>query len=275
MRTTPGRHRRPTGPRRSARLLLGAVGVLIVVGVAVTLIVSGARSVPPPAAPSPTRTYDYVAAPTEPVPGDVTPPARSANATPPTPTPGGSAGNAVAATDPSAVDPVADGNETEPPRHVGPWTFEGADRLFVPTIDVEAPIDSVGSDNGAMIIPDDVRRVGRWDGGATLEASGGTVLVAGHVNFAGQGPGVLHNLFDVQPGAIVVTTDRTGNRTSWRITGLASYDKQALPAGIFTKTGPRRLVLVTCGGDLLHVDGPDGGYNTYEKNVVAQAVPAG
>jgi hypothetical protein len=125
-----------------------------------------------------------------------------------------------------------------------------------------------------MIIPTDVQQVGRWEGGANLGDPKGTVLIAGHVNYAGQGPGALYNIYRIQPGAVIVTNDHSGVRHSWRVVSLESVNKQALPAGIFTRAGARRLVVVTCGGELLHVDGPNGGYNTYENNVIVQAVPA-
>ncbi|SDO68401.1 Sortase family protein [Nakamurella panacisegetis] len=231
-------------------------------GVATALIVAGSRSVPPPPAPVPQHPFTAAVPPAALLPGDVLPPATGPV--------GGSAGN-----NGSDGGGRPSGSGTAPPRHVGPWTFDGANRLFVQSLGIDAPVLPVGTDRGGLIIPGDVRQVGRWSGGADIDDQHGTVLIAGHVNFVGQGEGALYNLYTVQPGAIVVTTDSKGVRISWRVIALDSIDKKALPAGIFTRTGPRRLVLVTCGGNLLHVDGLNGGYNTYQNNTLAYAVPAG
>lgn len=255
-----------TRSRSGHAVLIGVVvGAVLVAAVAVFLIVKGSQSTPPPAAPSPSHTFD-VAPPATLLSGDVIPPATgrvtigSSGASGSTPAPGS----------PS----VLAGDPNQPPRHVGPWTFDGADRLFIQSLDVEAPIDDVGADHGAMIIPADIARVGRWESGGALDGADGTVLIVGHVNIAGQGLGALYRLSEIQPGAVVVTTDGQGRRSSWRVTALESVNKRALPADIFDPSGPRRLVLVTCGGALMHIDGPGGGYNTYENNIVVRAEPA-
>ena len=117
-----------------------------------------------------------------------------------------------------------------------------------------------------------------WDGGAPLlsPAGGsyadGTTLVAGHVNYVGQGDGALFNLYRVQPGAVVYATDAWGRTTLWRVVSAESVLKQDLPASVFAgNQGPRRLVIVTCGGDIRYV--PGSGW-TYDDNVVVTAVPA-
>jgi hypothetical protein len=139
--------------------------------------------------------------------------------------------------------------------------------LFVPT----------STTASGLVIPADVHRVGIWDGGEPLAAGrvagrGGTTLVAGHVDYYNQGNGAFHDLYLVQPGELITTVDASGATGRWRAISLGIYNKSALPDSVWAaKAGPRRLVLVTCGGPLLHVPGQGG---AYEDNVIVTAVPA-
>jgi hypothetical protein len=174
-----------------------------------------------------------------------------------------------------ALPPLA-ANETIPPATGGTVPgYDGANRVFVDSLGIDAPYVGVGIGADGLSIPADVHTVGRWTGGATVDATAGTVLLAGHVDYVGQGAGALYRLYQIQPGALVVVTDASGQRTSWRVTGLQVVQKAALPTDLFDAAGPRRLILVTCGGPLLRVtDAAGESYNTYRDNVIATAVPA-
>ena len=131
---------------------------------------------------------------------------------------------------------------------------------------------------GALAIPDNVHEVAMWNGGAKLTGPAGhplregTTLLAGHVDYYGQGNGTLYNLYQIQPGAIVYASDANGQVTRWRVTNLVTVLKSQLPLWAFAgPTGPRRLVMVTCGGPLDYLSGY--GYS-YRDNVLAVAVPS-
>jgi hypothetical protein len=90
--------------------------------------------------------------------------------------------------------------------------------------------------------------------------------VAGHVDDAEQGLGVLSPLRDADVGTEIVLTDAAGAITHWRVVSRELIDKQVLPLDrIFTVTGPPRLTLVTCGGPFL----PE--MRSYRDNVVVAA----
>ena len=56
-----------------------------------------------------------------------------------------------------------------------------------------------------------------------------------------------------------------------RVVAAAAFHKADLPAAVFAgNSGPRRLVVVTCGGPIHHR--PGRGW-TYDDNVVSTAVP--
>ena len=54
---------------------------------------------------------------------------------------------------------------------------------------------------------------------------------------------------------------------TYRVDSIERFDRQALPATVFTRTGPERLRIVTCTGPYL----PDEG--GYQQNLVVTAVP--
>jgi hypothetical protein len=164
---------------------------------------------------------------------------------------------------------------SDPPPDGGPATTYGSpNHLYIRSLHVAAPLVDEALSGGSLTIPGDVHRVGRWVGGAALDGKQGTVLLAGHVNYGDQGNGALYSLYSVQPGAVVVTTDAHSHPSSWRVTGLQVIDKANLSDSVFAPTGPRRLLVVTCGGPLITVTAADGShYRTYRDNVVATAVP--
>ncbi|HEX5404818.1 MAG TPA: class F sortase [Pseudonocardiaceae bacterium] len=118
--------------------------------------------------------------------------------------------------------------------------------------------------------PADVHRAGIWTGGAPLAATAGTTTLVGHVNYVGQGNGAFHDLASVPRGATITTVDGTGAATTWTVTSTEVTDKTTGvdPAVFAGPTGPRRLVLVTCGGRF------DANIHSYDDNVYVWAVPA-
>ena len=141
-------------------------------------------------------------------------------------------------------------------------------RLEIPALGVDAPLAESGvRPDGQMALPDDVGRAGWYRFGPVPGAPGSAVL-AGHVDDAEQGLGELAPLREAEPGQEVLVTDAEGTSTRWRVVARELLDKQALPVDLlFTRTGPPRLTLVTCGGPFL----PDVG--GYRDNVVVVAEP--
>jgi LPXTG-site transpeptidase (sortase) family protein len=141
--------------------------------------------------------------------------------------------------------------------------------VAIPSLCIFASMVPTQVVNNALVIPTDVHQVGLDTASAALAAEEGTTIVAGHVDNIRQGDGVFYFLHTVQPGADVLVTSLTGQVTKWRVYQVDVVQKTALPADIWTTTGQRRLVLVTCGGPLLHLRSG----NTYEDNVLVYATP--
>ena len=175
--------------------------------------------------------------------------------------------------------------------HDGPFPSGGAARMapaptasvgrelperpvFVPTTVVlpdgtSAPVVPVGlHPDGALVVPDDVRSVGWWTGGARAGEPYGSVVVAGHVDSAARGIGVFAQLKRLVPGQIVQLA--AGARSaSYRIASATQVPQARLAedAGIFRVDGEPQPVLVTCGGAF------DPARHRYQDNLVVIATP--
>ncbi|WBQ04812.1 class F sortase [Kribbella sp. CA-293567] len=161
-----------------------------------------------------------------------------------------------------------------PPGRVG--TPAASQRVrFVPTELVlpggaRADVLPAATVGGQLVVPEHVRRVGWWDGGAQAGDPFGSVVIAGHVDSAKEGVGFFARLLKAKPGEVVVL--RGGDHSaSYRVDSVTSVLKGALAteSGAFDQTGDHRLVLITCTGAY---DRARGGY---EKNLVVSATPLG
>lgn len=145
-------------------------------------------------------------------------------------------------------------------------------RIEIPRLGVNAPVIGVATmPGGELDVPRDPQVVGWWQNGAKPGAEKGTAILAGHINYGGV-QGALAHIGTLNPGDLVYITGITGgktNRMSFKITGVRSYIKTALPyKEIFDQNSVGRLSLVTCGGPF------DARTGNYLDNIVAFAVPA-
>lgn len=144
----------------------------------------------------------------------------------------------------------------------------GPRRLAVPSLGVNAALeDRPLTALGDLSVPDDPAVVARWDGSSPLLAAGGTTMLAGHVSFRGV-RGALHDLYRIEPGALVYASDEEGNVSSWRVSEVNVVAKNQLPA--FRPKGGRNLLLVTCGGPVIR--GSEG--LSFRDNVIVTALPS-
>lgn len=145
-------------------------------------------------------------------------------------------------------------------------------RVQIPSLGIDAPIQPADIDlaQGELGVPSNIHRTAWWKDGAVPSDSSGTVLLAGHVDSAAAGAGAFFPLKTsaVHAGQTVVVTTADGKQYRYRITRVQTMPKPKLPTGIFTQSGQRKLVLVTCGGPF------DPHTHHYLDNVVVTAVPA-
>gem|GEM_PF-496191 len=155
--------------------------------------------------------------------------------------------------------------------------------LVVPALGVRAPIVATGGVNGSLMVPSDIHEVGWYDGinrGTASQAASeathtapwpgqpGVALLAGHVDWAGEGPGALYYLAELQVGDPIQVVGSNGTATTWRVSQPpVTISKSALPSTLFSNTGAPRLAVVTCGGPF------DAATGHYLDNVVVWATP--
>lgn len=139
----------------------------------------------------------------------------------------------------------------------------------VPALGIDAAIEAVGvQEDGAMVVPAEVDRVGWYRYGPEAGAAEGNVVLAGHVDTIAQGPGALFPLRGVEIGAEIVVADAGGTEHRYEVVSLETITKTDLPVEqIFARSGEHRLVVITCGGEYLP------GSRRYADNVVVTAVP--
>lgn len=141
-------------------------------------------------------------------------------------------------------------------------------RLAAPTVGIDSRVRPVGvARDRQMALPDDPAVLGWYRYGPAPGSGRGSVVLAGHLDSRRYGLGPLVRLRDVQVGDRVEVTHDDGTRRAYRVRSLRRYDRQALPVELFSRTGPERLRIVTCGGAYL----PDRG--GYQLNLVVTAVP--
>ncbi|MBO0841191.1 MAG: class F sortase [Sciscionella sp.] len=160
---------------------------------------------------------------------------------------------------PSTAAANAQPNSTPKP---GPNTIELADGSSAHLVHANV------TDDGTLPIPNGVREASWW--GAGLTASSGATLFAGHVNWSGV-IGPFASLWSTPAGSSIAVIGPNGSAHSYRVTQVLTVDKSQLPrrAGtLFNPAGPRRIVLVTCGGEWV------GGDTGYAANRIVVAVPA-
>lgn len=140
------------------------------------------------------------------------------------------------------------------------------DLVVVPALGVRAPVAGIRTEDGALTPPADPRQVGWWTGGARPGASAGAAVVTGHTVRAGGG--AFDDLETLAAGDDVVV--RSGAReVAYAVDTVEVLSRDELArrsASLFARTGPGRLVLITC---------EDWDGTAYRSNVVVTARPAG
>jgi len=155
---------------------------------------------------------------------------------------------------------------------IGPTSMD-AMTLLIPSQGVYAPLESHGIATttfrgvtiGELVLPSDPARLTLFKDGAACTGTEGTLLISGHVKNNGA-RGALYSLSAVPAGSIAYVRCADGTTTAWKQVEEQVTEKLSIPQGIYSAKGPRRLVVVTCGGSV----GADGHYNS---NIIQYFVP--
>jgi Sortase domain len=149
--------------------------------------------------------------------------------------------------------------------------------LVIPALRVRAPVVAAGAVDGLMTIPADVHTVAWFDGSdvsggvatsdhAPWPGQPGVSLLAGHVDWVGQGPGALYYIGQLVAGDPIEVVGTNRQTTYWRVSQPPiTIAKSELPQTLFNNSGPPKLALVTCGGPF------DAATGHYLDNVIVWA----
>jgi hypothetical protein len=155
------------------------------------------------------------------------------------------------------------------PRAVRVAAADSPQRVTIDGLGIDAPVDPIGIDlrQGVLGVSKDIARVGWWRDGAAPGDAHGAVLLAGHVDSAARGAGALYALKTAHAGGRVELALPGGRTRAYRVQSVRRVLKAKLPARVFSKRGPARLVIVTCGGPF------DAATGHYRDNIILTATP--
>lgn len=140
-------------------------------------------------------------------------------------------------------------------------------QVEVPTLGASLPVEPTGVEaDGQMEIPEDAAIGGWYRFGATPGDGAGDTVIAAHVGSQQTPRGPLRDLEQVPEGSEITVTDAEGTSHTYRSVSVEQVGKEGLDLSpYFSRSGPDRLVLITCGGRWL----PELGQ--YEDNVILVA----
>jgi hypothetical protein len=140
-------------------------------------------------------------------------------------------------------------------------------RLRIAALRIDAAVNAVGvAPSGQFEVPESVDTVGWYRFGPGLEATAGSIVIAGHVDSAERGKGAFFALRTLEVGATVEAAGTGGTPVRFRVVARETYEKRALPLErYFARDGAVRLTLITCGGPF------DSRTRSYRDNVVITA----
>lgn len=167
------------------------------------------------------------------------------------------------------VVPFDDPNAEAADQSAGEITV-GIDALVAPSIGLAAPVVHWGASADGNIEVPDSPTVSAFNNSAPLGSVEGSTMITGHVNLPdGTGYSPMSTIVDLKAGDLVVTAGADGVREDWKVTGSKIVDRNGLTPDMWDKSGDRKLVLVTCAGEL----NSSGTGIVFNENLIVTAVP--
>ncbi|MFD5624568.1 class F sortase [Streptomyces yangpuensis] len=175
----------------------------------------------------------------------------------------------------SAVAVTADqlpANPPTPPADMELLEHSSVQRIRIPTINVDAPVMTVGLDAEGWIDapPPQDRNLAGWYLNGISPGQRGSAVIVGHVDNA-QGPAVFYGLGSVKPGNRIEVERYDGRTAVFEVYGVEVFSKEAFPgARVYGDTGHAELRVITCGGGYSKARGYDGNVVVFARMVAAR-----
>jgi sortase (surface protein transpeptidase) len=121
-------------------------------------------------------------------------------------------------------------------------------RLIIPRIQVDALVQSVGLDNGALGVPTNFTDVA-WYKNGPRPGMVGSAVIDGHRSGKRVPHGVFFDLKQMVTGDIIKSIDQNGATSTFVVTAVTSYPYNATTDAVFSSNDNLpHLNLITCGG---------------------------
>ncbi|MFJ8017217.1 class F sortase [Streptomyces sp. NPDC096339] len=175
----------------------------------------------------------------------------------------------------SAVAVTADqlpANPPTPPADMEVLEHSSVQRIRIPTINVDAPVMTVGLDAEGWIDapPPQDRNLAGWYLNGISPGQRGSAVIVGHVDNA-QGPAVFYGLGSVKPGNHIEVERYDGRTAVFEVYGVEVFSKDQFPgARVYGDTGHPELRVITCGGSYSKAAGYDGNVVVFARMVEAR-----
>lgn len=142
-------------------------------------------------------------------------------------------------------------------------------RIVLPELSIDMTVEAEGLDqNGAMALPDNASTAGWYQFGPGMNSDMGATVIAAHIDSRHDGIGPFSRLKDAAMGSTITVAGSDGTSLEYTVTEMRSVGKIDAPmAEVFDRSGPPRLVLVTCGGTF------DSRTGHYLDNILLTATP--
>ncbi|SDL16274.1 class F sortase [Streptomyces indicus] len=127
------------------------------------------------------------------------------------------------------------------------------DHLTIPSIKVDADLDTVGLDSsGAMQTPPfDKPMEASWYKDGPTPGEKGAAAIAGHMDTPQVEKAVFYNLKDLKKDQEIDIRREDGTTAVFKVDDVETYKKADFPTDkVYGKTDRAELRLITCGGDL-------------------------
>jgi sortase A len=127
-------------------------------------------------------------------------------------------------------------------------TIQNPSRVRIPSLGVNAPVESVGLDEGGrMDVPKDYDNVG-WYNRGFKPGEIGSAVVAGHLD-SPTGAAVFYRLEQLGPGDEVIVEGSDGSSLTFVVETSRQYADASFPINqVFDTADTVRLNLITCDG---------------------------
>ncbi|WP_327738813.1 class F sortase [Streptomyces nojiriensis] len=156
-----------------------------------------------------------------------------------------------------------------PPADMEVLEHSSVQRIRIPTINVDAPVMTVGLDAEGWIDapPPQDRNLAGWYLNGISPGQRGSAVIVGHVDNA-QGPAVFYGLGSVKPGNRIEVERYDGRTAVFEVYGVEVFSKEAFPgARVYGDTGHAELRVITCGGGYSKARGYDGNVVVFARMV--------